>query len=116
LAPHRIHPKFLANRRKRGEREVNWYRCVIRGENFPGALVGENKPIGFYTTQFVQDISPDAAELQALSLLKQHDSLQVPAGVEKPNTARVYFEEIAEVRADEVPEQKMGLSFYPMND
>ena len=95
---------------------MNWYRCLIRGENFPGALVDQNHLVGFYTTRYFQDLTPAAAELKALALLKQHKSLQIPEGVERPKNARVYFEEIVEVGADEVTEQDMGLSFYPMDE
>ena len=95
---------------------MNWYRCLIRGENFPGALVGEDHPVGFYTTRYVQELTPEAAELKALSLLKQHTSLQPPDGIAKPKAAKVYFEEIVEVAADEVPDEDKGLSFYPMEE
>jgi hypothetical protein len=30
-----------------------WFRCFLRGEHFPGELVGEAGPIGFYVTRFV---------------------------------------------------------------
>lgn len=93
-----------------------WYRCLIRGENFPGEMIGQTHPVGFYTTRYVADATPEAAELAALSVLKHHKSLQLPDGVAKPKEARVYFEEIVEVGADEVPDEDMGLSFYPMED
>jgi len=76
--------------------------------------VGQNHLVGFYTTTYVQQQTPDAAEMEALSLLKKHKFLQLPDGVEKSKTARVYFEEIVEVDTDEVAEEQMGLSFYAM--
>lgn len=95
---------------------MNWYRCLIRGENFPGALIGEAHPIGFFTTRYVEALTPDAAEMKALSNLKLHPSLQLPKGVNKPKNARVYFEEIVEVSADEVTDTDMGFSFHAMDD
>lgn len=93
---------------------MTWYKCLIRGENFPGELIGQQHRVGFYVTQFVQAATPDAAEHTALSKLKSHASLQLPEGAEKPKNARVYFEEIVEVRHDDVPDVQPGLSFYPM--
>ena len=95
---------------------MKWYRCLIRGENFPGQLIGENLLIGFFVTQFVQDSSPEAAELKVLALLKKHKSLQLPEGVEKPTATKVYFEEIVEVCAEDVPKEQSGFSFYPMDE
>lgn len=95
---------------------MTWFRCRIRGENFPGALVGETHPIGFYTTRYVEAATSDAAEMKALSLLKQHQSLHVPEGVDRPKDAKVYFDEIVEVRADEVSDVDMGLSFFAMEE
>src|SRR4051794_18549300 len=31
-----------------------WFRCCVRGENFPGQLVCEAGLVGFYVTRFVE--------------------------------------------------------------
>lgn len=95
---------------------MKWYRCLVRGENFPGELIGQDHLVGFYTTQFVQDENPQDAEQQALQLLKKHGSLQLPQEKRKSSSAAVFFEEVVEVRADDVDKQPAGLSFFPMEE
>ena len=95
---------------------MKWYRCLIRGENFPGEMLGQHQVVGFYTVQFVQDDSPQNAETKALAALKKHTSLQLPEGVNAPKSCRVYFEEIEEVSAEDVDIVQAGLSFHPMVD
>lgn len=99
---------------ERGGRAVKWYKCLIVGANFPGEMIGEEQRVGFYTTQFVQDETREAAELKALAQLRAHKSLQLPKGADRPADARVYFEDIIEVSADEVDDTELGLSFFPM--
>lgn len=90
-----------------------WFKCFIAGENFPGSLIGEISPIGFFTTRFVEAPTSADAETLALSMLKTESALALPAGVEKPTNARVYFESI-----DEVPSSteaiNTGFSFFLM--
>lgn len=59
------------------------YKCFVRGENFPGVLIGEDEPIGFYTTRFVQAPSPAAAELACVDALRAAPKLQLPDGCAK---------------------------------
>jgi len=93
-----------------------WLKCLIRGDNFPGVLVGQDHLVGFYTTQFVQADSAENAELQALQLLKAHESLQFSEEVRSASTATIHFEEIVEVGESEVNDQQPGLSIFPMNE
>lgn len=51
------------------------FRCFIRGENFPGKLIGERKPIGFYTTCYVEAQSSEQAEMLAVDLLRNDKDL-----------------------------------------
>lgn len=74
-----------------------WYKCFIEGENFPGHLIGESSPIGFYTTRFIEASSPDEAEQLAFEKLKTEESLTLPVDATKPSNAKVYFESIEEV-------------------
>jgi len=93
---------------------MKWFRCLIKGENFPGALVNSDKLIGFYTTRCVEAETYEEAEMKALASLKNEESLQLPVGLVPPNTAKVYFEEIIEIMESEVPEVNAGFSFYVM--
>jgi hypothetical protein len=93
---------------------MSWYKCFIVGENFPGAIFGESKPIGFYTTRFVEANSPEEAETKALANLKNEQTFSLPPGVARASNAKVYFENIEEVDNSEVNETNMGLSFFVM--
>lgn len=93
-----------------------WFRCFLRGENFPGELIGEPGMIGFFTNRFVEASDEDEAETLALKQLRGEHRLDPPPGYISLGIARVYFEETVEVDPDEVPAQKQGLAFYPMQD
>ena len=90
------------------------FRCLVRGENFPGAILGSPNPIGFYTTRYAAAESPAAAEMLVLSILRSDASLQLPPGVEKSPDTRVFFERIEEVPSDTPPVPNKGFSFYEM--
>ena len=70
--------------------QMAWYQCRIRGENFPGILLGKKEPIGFYTTRVVEAESPQDAEVKALAELKGDKSLDVPK-IMKRGEARVFL-------------------------
>jgi hypothetical protein len=90
------------------------FRCLARGENFPGGILASPNPIGFYATRYVAAESPAAAEMLALGILRNDASLQLPSGVEKSPDARVFFESIEEVPSDTPPVPNKGFSFYEM--
>ncbi|MGE8225307.1 MAG: hypothetical protein ACN6RK_05935 [Stenotrophomonas sp.] len=89
------------------------YRCLICGENFPGALLGKPSPVGFYATRFVEAATPDEAEARVLDLLRNEDVLQIPAELRNED-ARVFFEEIVEVSADSERIPNSGFTFFVM--
>ena len=89
------------------------YRCSICAENFPGALLGKPAPIGFYATRFVEAATRDEAEAQVLDLLRNEDVLQIHAELRNED-ARVFFEEIAEVSADNERLPNSGFTFFVM--
>jgi hypothetical protein len=87
-----------------------WYRCLIRGENFPGAILGQKKTIGFYTTRVVEADSTEEAEMKALADLKKDKTLRVPKMQRDPE-AKVFFEEIAELNRRPV-RKPLGFTFF----
>ena len=92
-----------------------WFKCVIRGENFPGELVQETGLVGFYVTRFVEAASAEEAESVALAVLRANPRLAAPAGYQPASaTARIVFEDVAEVEADDVPSPQPGFAFFPM--
>lgn len=93
-----------------------WFRCFVRGENFPGQLVGEAGPVGFYVTRFVEAADPEAAEQAVVDSLRAEPQLAPPAGYTPDGQVRVDFEEIEELAAEEVPAVQPGFAWYPMED
>jgi hypothetical protein len=93
-----------------------WFRCFIRGENFPGPLVGEAGAVGFYVTRFVEAADAEAAEVAALQTLRAEPKLSPPSGYTPSGKARVFFEEIAELAADQVPQVQPGLVWHLMEE
>ena len=92
-----------------------WYRCFIKGENFPGAIIGESTPIGFFTTRFVEASSVEEAEAKALTNLKNEQTFSsLPPGFDRPVNAKVLFENIEEVERSVVDETNLGFSFFVM--
>ncbi len=104
-----------------------WYRCFIRGENFPGSLagfaarvegataVGPHESVGFFVTRFVEADSVEQAEENALILLRAEPKLAPPPGYTPTGKARVFVEEVSEVEVGAVPDPQPGFSFFPMN-
>lgn len=89
------------------------FRCEILGENFPGLILGEPDPIGFYTTRFIDAPSAAEAEQTALAMLRDAPQLQVPQEARSDN-ARVFFEQIEEQTKGEVPGVNTGFVFFRM--
>jgi hypothetical protein len=82
----------------------------------PGELVGEAGPVGFYVTRFVEAADAEAAEAAALQALRAEPKLAPPAGCAPPGEARVFFEEIAELAAADVPRVQPGFAWHPMEE
>ena len=89
-----------------------WFKCFIHGKNFPGELIGEKQEVGFYTTRFIEAPDSESAEMLALEKLKGERKLELPEGCTPTERTMVFFEEIVEVTADEVPEIQAGFSWY----
>jgi hypothetical protein len=89
------------------------YQCFIRGENFPGTLIGDMEPVGFFTTRWVEASSPEEAEKLALELLRDDPIFQsVEPELGKTSGAKVYFEEIFPAEHKGV---NSGATWFPMD-
>lgn len=89
------------------------FRCLIRGENFPGELLGDSKAIGFHATRFVDAESAAEAEKLAVAALRQEPALTLAVEPRVKN-AKVYFDSIVEVPGDTERTPNSGFSFHPM--
>jgi len=87
-----------------------WFQCFIRGEKFPGFILRQKKPVGFYTTRYVDAPDVEAAEAKALAQLKKDKTLAVPR-FRRNRMARVHFEEMREL-ARRPMKMKTGFVFY----
>jgi hypothetical protein len=89
------------------------FRCLIRGDNFPGKLIGKRKPVGFYTTRFIEAATAEQAEMLAVELLRTDPNLDA-APKHRTGDARVYFEEIHEVPEETERKPNKGFTFFLM--
>jgi len=91
------------------------FRCLIRGENFPGELIGQTTAVGFHATRFVEAQSTQEAERIAVAALREEPALTVTAEPRTKN-AKVYFEKIEEVPAETERVPNEGFSFFSMDN
>jgi hypothetical protein len=89
------------------------YRCLIRGENFPGELIGQSAAVGFNATRFIEAPSAEEAERLVVAALRQDAALTVSVEPRTKN-AKVYFESIDEVPADTDRVPNSGFTFFSM--
>lgn len=89
------------------------FRCFIRGENFPGELIGLTAAVGFHATRFVDAGSATEAERIAVAALRQDAALTVAAEPRVKN-AKVYFESIEEVPTETERAPNAGFTFFAM--
>ena len=87
------------------------FRCFLRGEKFPERLLGQGRPVGFYTTRFVEAADAREAELEAVGRLRGDPSLAV-APEHRTKDAKVFVEEIDEVPDDTPRVPDAGFSFF----
>lgn len=91
------------------------FRCSIRGENFPGELIGKKGLVGFYTTRWIEASSSEEAEMIGLDLLRGDPSFQIKSPkLREQSKAMVYFEEIVAI---EKPKRKLvnsGATWFEM--
>ena len=74
---------------------------------------GEFALFGFYTTRWVEADSPEAAETEALALLRSEETFAFPEGYSGALNAAVFFDEIVEV---EGPQRQGGATWFPMEE
>jgi hypothetical protein len=89
------------------------FRCSIRGENFPGELIGLTSAVGFHAIRYVDAPSAIEAEQFAVAALRQDAGLTVTSEPRVKN-AKVFFESIDEVPADTQRMPDTGFTFFTM--
>ena len=89
------------------------FRCSIRGDNFPGKLIGKAEPVGFFTTRYIDAASAEEAESLVVELLREDSDLDVPAKY-RTQEAKVFFERIVEVAPGTERKPNKGFTFFVM--
>jgi hypothetical protein len=93
-----------------------WFRCFIRGEHFPGALIGETGQVGLYVTRFVEADDPGQAEATGLDLLRADPHLKPPTGCVPTGESKVYFDEIEEIAGPPSSSVAPGFAWFPQEE
>jgi hypothetical protein len=91
------------------------FRCQIRGENFPGELIGLTTAVGFHATRFVDAESAAEAEQLAVAALRADAALTVTSEPRVKN-AKVFFESIEEMPADTPRASNAAFIFFTMDN
>jgi hypothetical protein len=91
------------------------YQCFIRGENFPGMVIGEDGLVGFFTTRWVEASDEVAAEQVTLARLKDESLFEV-APEFRNSEARVYFDKIVAVAERPSDIIEGGATWFPMEE
>ena len=95
---------------------VAWFRCFIRGENFPASADDSDRLVGFFTTRFVEADNEDDAESRGLEILLADPWISSRRGSSAVARATVSIQETDEIAADTVPAQPPGFTFFRMED
>jgi hypothetical protein len=90
---------------------VAWFRLLICGENFPN---GQSGLVGFYVTRFIDAADEADAKSKALAQLRAEPTLVSLIGKNFPAAAQVFFEDVSEWPAEQVPGVQPGFAFYPI--
>lgn len=91
------------------------YRCLVRGENFPGQLIGKKGLVGFYTTRWVEAVSLEEAEMSALEAMRIDPAFEIVSPkLRKQSKAMVYFDKIVEVPPETPRVPDKGATWFEM--
>ena len=92
------------------------FRCMIRGENFPGQVIRQRGLVGFYTTRFVEAENAEEAEFAGLEMLRADPGFEIRSEKlrQQEPQAKVFFEEIVEVAPDTDQVPNKGATWFNM--
>jgi hypothetical protein len=76
------------------------FRCLIRGENVPGEIIGVSAAVGFQATRFVEAHSTGEAEDIAVQALRNDAELTLICKAPNIMGAVMFFESIQKVPSD----------------
>lgn len=91
------------------------FKCFIRGEGFPGLVVGVSGSVGFYTTHYVR--ASDESEIESIvwqNMLNDERLSPILAPCDL-SEIKVTLEEIEGVPEDDFNRELQGFVWYEMN-
>jgi hypothetical protein len=89
------------------------YRVMLEGRNFLLDMEGSVEKYGFFTTRYVEAENPEQAEIKAVQLIREDQSLKVAAKNEGSKPL-IYLDSIVELESFEgVRLPGTGYSFFP---
>ena len=92
---------------------MNKYRVFILGENFLLDLGEGPRPMGFYTTRYVEAGNEEGAEQAAVEVVREDEHLCSLTLNEPDDSPMLYVQEIE--RVDSLQSVR-GFTFFPMED
>ena len=93
------------------------YRVILNGRNFKIESDGKLQKVGFYTTRWVQAETPQAAELEAIDLVRQDSSLKVAIRNLSDDPPMIYLDALSQIESfDGISLPGSGYSFYQDED
>lgn len=96
---------------------MNPFRVLIHGQNFIIEVDGETKPMGFFTTRFVEATDHDQAEELAVQMLRDLESLRSLVKNPEDDRPEMVIEETEELKSLEgISEREPGLAWYDPAD
>ena len=89
------------------------YRVFVRGENFLMNFDNKDQKVGFYTTVFIEADNEEAAELNAVDLLRHDPKLVSNVLNAKADSPMMFVDEIEELDSFEgLHLPRLGFSFF----
>jgi hypothetical protein len=89
------------------------YKVFINGQNFWITIDGETKRWGFYTTRFVEAVSPKQAEKKAVQLIRDDPKLKENVLNDKSEPPMMFVERIEPLNSfNGLPVPGTGYTFY----
>lgn len=90
------------------------YKVFIHGTKFLVKFGGQAKKVGFYTTRFVRAADAEAAEDNAVQMLREHEPLRESVLNDRSDPPMLHVEKMfeAELTGEEPEPCQIGLVWY----
>jgi hypothetical protein len=97
----------------KGKGYMPYFRCFVRGEDYPGQIIGLSDRVGFFVTRFVEAVDKLRAEQLVVEELEKNLKILLERMETGLGSARLYVEEVSEASSEEAS-NATGFTWYPM--